>query len=200
MKPRFIPHTIWITSIAITFATGQQWQAGDGSKPVMRDAATHEDLEQKLRRTQASNPLANYTPRHEADPTKKQQPVDILERSDVISFNGLTTIIPKRAILALPDAVKNRVGQHVPGHRIVAWKDFLIANRGWITTIEVSREQAEGRQALSEQVAERVTKSSRLVVATYQRGPISVMPPQEPTDENSEDKAVDQASLNPSQP
>ena len=47
---------------------------------------------------------------------------------------------------------------------------------GWITTVEVSRVQAEGNLALADETAKRIQKSASLIVATYQGGPISVLP------------------------
>ena len=55
-------------------------------------------------------------------------------------------------------------------------------NRGWISTIEVTRVEAEGNQALSEETQERVAKSRKLVVATCFGGPISVLPVKKPVE------------------
>ncbi len=159
-------------------------QQTDGKKRVVRDAAWHQAMAQKRRAAQANNPLANYKVVEGEDATPVHQPVDIVDNSDIISFNGLTTLVPKRAILTIPESVQNRIGKHTPGHRIVAWKEFLHANRGWITTMEVSRAQAEGRQPFNEIATERISKSSSLMVATYQGGPISVLPLREPETEN----------------
>jgi hypothetical protein len=178
----------------VSAALGFAEEPAPKPKPQIRDAATHEDLAAKLRETQAKNPLAELTPEQVAnDPTKKNQPVNIVEDSDIISFNGLTTLVPKRAILALPDNLKSRVGKHTAGHRFVVWKDFYQQNRGWITTIEVSRTQAEGRSPLGEDSQERISKSTNLIVATYQGGPISVLPLKEPEKTEGE-------PANPAQP
>lgn len=175
MKTATIPRAMmWIGLLAplACLAQGQ----GSGSNPEFRDAARHEDLVKMLWHAQANNPLENFQVDEGPDPTRENRPIDIIEDSDIISFNGLTTLVPKRAILAVPASVQNRIGKHVPGHRVVAWKDFLFANRGWVSTIEVSRSQAEGKQDLSDAVIERISRSTNLMVATYQGGPISVLP------------------------
>ncbi|MCF7734617.1 MAG: hypothetical protein K9N23_23240, partial [Akkermansiaceae bacterium] len=64
-----------------------------------------------------------------------------------------------------------------PGSKILAWADFLVANRGWIATVEVTRTQAEGNHLIEEETATRIAESDKLVVATYLGGPISVLPP-----------------------
>ena len=65
----------------------------------------------------------------------------------------------------------------------MSWMDFFTLNRGWITTVEVSRVQAEGNEALAEEISTRIGKSTNLVVATYMGGPISVLPPKVPEEE-----------------
>jgi hypothetical protein len=46
--------------------------------------------------------------------------------------------------------------------------------------------QAEGNKALAEEVSSRIGKSSNLVVATYQGGPISVLPLKAPVESAKE--------------
>lgn len=192
MKTPSILHGACLLMMSASVTYGQQPAAKP--KPEIRDAPTHEELAQKLRSAQASDPISNFTTEPGAkDPTKENQPVDILEDSDIISFNGLTTLVPKRAILAMPDSFKSRVGKHVAGHRFVVWKDFQIANRGWISTIEVTRTQAEGRTPLGEESLERISKAGTLIVATYQGGPISVLPAREPKVEEAADQPVEGA-------
>lgn len=184
MKATTITHVILVAGLFDGLATAQQPQGGE-PRPEVRDVATHEDLENRLHRAQAKNPLANFSVDAGPDPTKKNRPVNLIEDSDIISFNGLTTLVPKRAILTIPESARDRIGNHVPGHRMVAWKEFLFANRGWISTVEVSRKQAEGQQDLPEAVTERISRSTNLLVATYQGGPISVLPPKQ--DERDEE-------------
>jgi hypothetical protein len=66
----------------------------------------------------------------------------------------------------------------------VGWTEFLTLNRGWVTTVEVDRTQAEGNKMMAEEVTEQITKSTNLVVATYMGGPISVLPMKEPANES----------------
>jgi hypothetical protein len=145
-------------------------------QPVMRDAATHESLARKLRWAEQNDPMKAMPKSEGEDPSKVNRPQDLLEQSDIISFNGLATLVPKRAILATPQDHRERLAMQ-PGAKIVGWADFFAANRGWITTVEVSRAQAEGNQALAEDLREKIGKSRNLVVATFLGGPISVLPP-----------------------
>jgi hypothetical protein len=49
-------------------------------------------------------------------------------------------------------------------------------NRGWITTVDITRLQAEGNQPIPEKNRKLMTQCRNLMVATYQGGPISVLP------------------------
>jgi hypothetical protein len=73
-----------------------------------------------------------------------------------------------------------------PGSRIQSWEEFYSQNRGWITTVEVSRVQAEGNSPIAEEIAARIGKSMNLVVAVYKGGPISVLPPKVPVEKTNE--------------
>lgn len=166
-----------ICLIALTLAAPGEDQ-GD-SQPRFRDAATHEQLSRKLQAAEQKDPMKKLTAANGEDPSKVNQPVNLLEQSDIICFRGLATLVPKRAILATPTQHKDCLTMQ-PGAKIVGWSDFFTANRGWITTVEVSRVQAEGNLAIAEETQERIGKSRNLVVATFMGGPISVLPLKEP--------------------
>lgn len=153
--------------------------------PQMRDAVTHDELIQKHQKSVSENPLAHMkiTPNEAVDPTTVK-PVDILASSDILSFGGLATLVPKQAILCIPAQYQTRI-KLAPGSKIVSWSDFYAANRGWIKTMEVSRTQAEGKEPFDEKTAESLSKSSMVVVATYKTGPISVLPPKIPADSDA---------------
>jgi hypothetical protein len=159
--------------------------ADAGAAPaVMRDAATHNELSMALRKADQMDPMKNLVPTKGEDPTLANRPKDILSDSDIISFNGLATLVPKRAILQIP---KNHAGliKLEPGARIVSWSDFYAANRGWITTVDVSRVQAEGNQPIGEETRKFMGTCRNLIVATYKGGPISVLPLKEPAPETA---------------
>lgn len=144
-------------------------------QPRYRDAATHDQLARALRRADQNDPMKALHQAEGNDPSKINQPVNLLEQSDIVCFGGLATLVPKRAILATPAKHKERLAMQA-GARIVGWSEFYALNRGWITTVEVSRVQAEGNMRIAEETRDRIGKSMNLVVATYMGGPISVLP------------------------
>lgn len=148
-------------------------------KPVMRDAATQEQLLVILRHEKLNDPMKTMAPATGADPSVVNRPKDLLSESDILCFDGIATLVPKRAILLSPQNLADRVG-FKPGSKIMSWSDFYAKNRGWITTVEVSRTQAEGNLALPDETQKYLAKCGNLVVATYLGGPISVLPPKVP--------------------
>ncbi|WAC21611.1 hypothetical protein OVA24_09465 [Luteolibacter sp. SL250] len=145
-------------------------------KQQMRDAATHEQLAGALKQQQANDPLRELPRQEGKDPSKENVPQDLISRSDVLCFNGLATLVPKKSILALPPQFADRVGMQ-PGARLVGWAEFHAANRGWVTSQEITLAQARGEQPLEEALNERLAKSANVVVSTLQGGPISKLQP-----------------------
>ena len=141
----------------------------------MRDAATSDDLALKFRAAEQQDPMRHMKISKLPDPSKVNQPESLLATSDIICFGGMAVLVPKRAILQLPPKLVDRLKMQV-GCPFVSWADFYAANRGWITTVEVSRVQAEGNLDLDKKTHERISKSNNLIVATFLTGPISVLP------------------------
>ena len=141
----------------------------------MRDAATHEQLALRYRQTLQQDSTRKLLPDKGPDPSTASQPLSLLRESDIICFNGVATLVPKRAVLQIPKDLAERL-KYQPGARIECWADFYARNRGWITTVEVSRLQAEGNNPLAAETRKQIVKSGNLIVATYQGGPISVLP------------------------
>ncbi len=141
----------------------------------MKDAATHDQLVLTYRQAAQDDPMRKLKAAKGADPSLVNQPKDLISESDILCFGGTATLVPKKAVLHIPKNLADRL-KFLPGSKIQSWSDFYAQNRGWITTVEVSRAQAEGNNALAQAISERVPKSANLVVATYQGGPISVLP------------------------
>ena len=113
---------------------------------------------QALQKAEQKDPMKDLIKAEGEDPSKVEPTEEPAEQSDIICFNGFATLVPKRAILAIP--AKHKDWHDVqPGSRIVGWSDFYAANRGWITTVEVSRVQAEGNLAIAEETQDRISKS-----------------------------------------
>lgn len=156
-------------------ATCSLFAAEQPAKTVMRDVITHAELVKKLREAEASDPMKKMPQSQQTDPAKSNVSTDILKDSDFLCFNGKATLVPKRAILSLPENLKPRTVLQ-PNVPFVSWADFFAANRGWITAYEVSRKQAEGREDFPEETKKTIAESGTVIIATFKGGPISVLP------------------------
>ena len=152
---------------------------------IFRDAATHESLEAEARENPRVNPMEHLaqnalnleSPKKDAEPYK---PTDLLERSYVINRGGVATLVPKQAVLHVPENLNGCMGMTREAE-VVNWPEFYRNNRSWIQTIEVKRAQAEGREPLPEEMKERVAESSQMVIAVYHANPITVLPYVDPS-------------------
>ena len=151
--------------------------AADPGAP--QEAMTHEQLILARRNADLGDPMSKMPAVKGEDPSVVNRPPSILETSDIISFGKFATLVPKRAILQIPKSVADRIRLE-PGATIQSWSEFYAANRGWITTVEVSRVQAEGNEPIAEETKLQLSKCGNLVVATYLGGPISMLPLKEP--------------------
>jgi|AntRauTorckE6833_2_1112554.scaffolds.fasta_scaffold06324_3 hypothetical protein len=159
-----------------------------------RDAATSDELMKKYQSVSKENPMKRFTPSTEKGTPAVTKVENLLDKSDVISFNGLTTLVPKRAIIQIPEDYEKRINNHTPGAKIVGWLDFYRLNRGWISTVEVSFAQAKGESPIPPELMKTLSKSGNLVVAVLKTGPISVMPPKV-----EETEAAEKSNPNPKQ-
>lgn len=142
---------------------------------VVREAPTHDQIVEFARKAKEANPPPVFTPAQGEDPSKANKLGDLISRSDILCFQGRATLVPKRAVLHVPKSLAGRLGMQ-EGSQIGSWTDFLNVNRGWIRTVAVTRVQAEGNEPMPEAVLKSFVKEQRVVIATYQEGPISVLP------------------------
>ncbi len=145
-------------------------------RPPMREAPTNEQLIQQMRmadQERAKRPVSDAPPSQ--DPSTLERPADLISRAEILCYGGALTLVPKRAVLQYPEKYADRL-KAVQGVKIISFPDFYAANRNWITTFEVSRAQAEGKEPLPKDAKANMVKSGSMVVATFLGNPISVLP------------------------
>lgn len=152
---------------------------------VFRDAATHDSIvENRKVRPNPISELAQVAVPEEAKASETYKPQSLLARSEVIKRGNTATLVPKRAVLHVPADLRGVIGMP-ENPQLVNWGEFFAQNRSWIRTVEVTRNQAEGGAPLSEELIKSFEDCRQVVVATFQTGPISVLPyvePEEPTE------------------
>ena len=109
---------------------------------VIRDAPTNEDMILQLRKAQTASSMRPVTDTViSQDPSKMGKPDDLIERSIILSFRGAAALVPKGAIIEYSEKYMDRL-QKSPGDRLGGFSEFAAANRGWLSTYEVSFVQA----------------------------------------------------------
>ncbi|RPJ34237.1 MAG: hypothetical protein EHM17_07365 [Verrucomicrobiaceae bacterium] len=127
----------------------------------------------ELARLQQADPMIRLQSPAEGE-AKVGRPAgqSIINQSTVLHDGTRWTIIPDGAVLFVPEQMKARVGAE-PSGQLLGWTEFLTANRGWLTTCEVSFDQATGKESLPAERCGFWAKQDKIVVAVHQRGPIS---------------------------
>lgn len=108
-----------------------------------------------------------------ADPEKKQKTYDLVSSSTFLQIDGVFTILPKGAVIHAPSKLLAYIVESPVG-KFQAWPDFLSANRGLITTLEVTMDQAAGKTPMDSEKLAQARKGNSLVVATCRGGLVSV--------------------------
>lgn len=134
---------------------------------------------EELARKSQNNPVEKARRGAVADPQedrperKKNLKEPILELQ-VVEFNGNWTYVPKESILNIPERFADRLRKKGEG-KYVSWSEFHRKNVAWVETQVVTIRQASGEDILPEAVLERINKSTRLVIATYNQRPITLI-------------------------
>jgi hypothetical protein len=103
----------------------------------------------------------------------------LIEQSDVLNDGINWTLVPKGAVLHVPQPFTTRVGSKPLG-TLLSWSDFLKVNRNWLFTEEVLFEQAAGKRPIPPSRTDAWNKLGKVVVAVHRGGPISVRHVPEP--------------------
>lgn len=133
-----------------------------------------------LAKLQQNNPMIRLT-KPAAGEAKVTTPANqsIIQQSMILHDGKNWTLVPKGAVIFLPDAMKARVNVKPIGN-LLTFIDFITINRSWITTNEVSFDQAAGNAPLPPERVSFWAKQDKIVVAVHQSGPISVRIASEP--------------------
>ncbi|RYZ14701.1 MAG: hypothetical protein EOO70_07475 [Myxococcaceae bacterium] len=130
----------------------------------------------RLQKQQAAEPMnaIEITPEGKPAVAPQKEEQSIIKQSMILHDGKNWTLVPKGAVVYLPAALKNRVDVKPVG-RLLPFLEFITQNRSWITTNEVSFDQAAGNEALPAERAAFWSKQDKVVIATHQSGPISVI-------------------------
>jgi len=154
--------------------------AGDESKtptastiPTARP--THQTVQKKLSKQQKE---ANADTQSSAKPVKKtsteNRAFNIADESTLLASKGLLINVTSWTVIYTPSHLKSKIVSKPTG-KISDWKQFFLKNKGWIHLHPVTMAQARGESVLKPDVIKAYQSMGKMVVATYQNNPISVI-------------------------
>lgn len=106
-------------------------------------------------------------------PAARSNVQSTVKQSSILHDGTNWTLVPKGAVIFTPDEMKGHVDV-TPVGTLLSWADFLAKNSGWITTTDISFEQAAEDLPMPAERAASWTNQDKVVVAVHQNGPISV--------------------------
>ena len=112
---------------------------------------------------------------------KKARGFTLESLSQFVNQGDLSAILPKGSVIHCPDALAIHLVAKPTG-TLMAWPDFLVTHRAWITTHEVTPAQIKGDVPLSEAELSSFRQGGKMVVATLRGNPVTVLPPAPKTD------------------
>lgn len=181
MSARACPSLLLRVALALmtvsAWITGAKAQGTAPVKPPFRNAAVHRDLVLLFEESRERDPITTLGPAVDA-PTHEATWAagSLVDRSEILNHQGLATLLPKGALLHLPESLAARSGIGDGQSAVVNWADFFRRNCQWIYPLKVRLEQALGEEPIDQALLARVAKSGKVVVATYFDQPISVRP------------------------
>jgi hypothetical protein len=146
--------------------------------PLIQPRVTAEQLAKR----QLASPMPKMEqPTAEVVTVKRPSDQSIVKQSTILHDGKNWTLVPTGAVIFLPQAMQSRVNAKPVG-TLLPFPEFLAQNRAWLTTNEVSFDQASGTEGLPEERVRFWSKQDKVVIAIHQSGPISVrVAPQKPT-------------------
>jgi len=107
----------------------------------------------------------------------EKQKRSMFDGMTVLGSTGEWTIVPSNAFLAKSAILSNYVLDK-PNGNYVQWSEFSSRNRAWLNSHEVTIGTIKGEDPITEEQLETFAKSRKVIVATYNGSPVSVLPPQ----------------------
>lgn len=186
LKTRMPPTIAFAAALALAFVPSPT-DGQDAEKPPFRNASSHEDLAEAYRRSTGEDPIRGLgqDPEILALAASYSQP-SLLERSDALAHGELATLLPKGALLFVPEALADRASL-AEGAALVDWREFYRNNSHWILPWNMRLGQALGDEALDMGQFERLKRMGKIVVATCLDQPISVREGIVPNEEAKEE-------------
>ncbi len=131
-------------------------------RPPARDSITDDELA-AIKAEHEVKYDRRFTPTKEtALPPRK----DLYASSLIVSDGVNHTLLPKQAVIFLPERHRQRIVEEPVG-KLVLWPDFQKLNHSWIRPLEVSLDVAKGDKAINEAIRRQFESGFQVVVSVY---------------------------------
>ncbi|RYD34680.1 MAG: hypothetical protein EOP87_08735 [Verrucomicrobiaceae bacterium] len=104
---------------------------------------------------------------------QKQETWDLDAHSSYLKYDGSMTLVPKGAVLFVPERFRDAVVTGMSG-KFTLWHEFSTRYRGLVTPFEVTLDQASGAKPIEEERLSVARRSGLILVAVLNGNPISV--------------------------
>lgn len=148
-----------------------------------RDVVTEERLRQEIASTASLKSQFNA----KAKALKGPAPIirSSLWSSSIILIDGEKfTLVPIGSVLHLPAELRSRVVSEPEGD-FTFWPAFLKRNAEWLSAKEVTLTLSRGNSQEAKALIKSLSKDSRIVIATFKGGPITILEPANSSPANS---------------
>ncbi|MCW1913945.1 hypothetical protein OJ996_10185 [Luteolibacter sp. GHJ8] len=168
-------------SILALLATASAFgQSGHGIEFLPKDikppvGAPTSDLE--LKKRQANEKFSGFA-EEKAIPKRW----DLESNSEYIAFGEFVTLLPKGAIIHVPEKHKANVVKEMKG-ALLLWPEFVARYPGLVSRMDVSLEEASGQKPIAAERLKAARNTGLIIVGVLNQNPITVsrdsIPPEE---------------------
>lgn len=184
-RPLLLKVTRALALVAFCFSSSMSAQDVDpaaAKASKMRERITDAELAKIRAASPSSFDKSKAKPIEKPEVTVKR---DIYQISDVLVDGGFHTVIPKGAVLSVPESLTNRIASKAEG-KFQFWPEFYERNKAWIRLQEVEVDVALGKVPLPESVVKMLGTESKMVIASFKGNPITVL--EAPADKDADVK------------
>lgn len=104
-------------------------------------------------------------------------PAESLLESCVFLTDGTSTVIlPKGAIIHMPESSRLQSGEKITG-KIIAWDTFIAANRADIRLVQVGNEQLQGTEPLDPELIAKLEERHTVAITAFGNYPVALPAP-----------------------
>ncbi|MGJ8671927.1 hypothetical protein [Rubritalea sp.] len=104
---------------------------------------------------------------------KKAKKKSLLESSAILSNGKYWTLVPKNALLHVPENLRSKVVTS-PRGKLISWKDFSAMNPAWLSKEKIDIATAKGSSPINYERFKVMSNRGKIIVAVLGDNPIGV--------------------------